>query len=95
MKLVLFNGGQPGVLKDDGVVEIGHIVSNIGASIGQEAMEAIITNYDDIRSDLLNAEKTGALIPLAEVQLEAPLPRPNKILCMGGNFTEFLSLIHI
>ncbi len=89
MKLVLFNGGQPGVLKDDGVVEIGHIVSNIGASIGQEAMEAIITNYDDIRSDLLNAEKTGALIPLAEVQLEAPLPRPNKILCMGGNFTEF------
>jgi len=89
MKLVLFNGGQPGVLKEDGVVEIGHIVSNIGASIGQEAMEAIITNYDDIRSDLLKAEETGALIPLSEVRLEAPLPRPNKILCMGGNFTEF------
>jgi hypothetical protein len=29
-------------------------------------------------------------IPLSSVQLRAPVPRPGKIVCIGGNFGEFV-----
>ena len=48
MKLVLFNGGRPGLLKEGGVVDIGNAVAPL---TGQEAMEAIITRIDSLRDE--------------------------------------------
>ncbi|MFQ6026881.1 MAG: fumarylacetoacetate hydrolase family protein [Dehalococcoidia bacterium] len=89
MKLVLFNGGRPGLLRDDGVVDISDAVAPLGASSGQQAMEAIITHIDDLRAELSRLEREGNAVPLTEVSLGPPLPRPSKILCMGGNYREF------
>ena len=89
MKFVLFNDGRPGLLRDDGVVDISDVVGRLGSRVGQEAMEAIITHIDDLRADLSQLEQTGNAVPLSDVTLLAPLPRPSKILCMGGNFREF------
>lgn len=89
MKLVLFNDGRPGLLRDDGVVDISDLVGPLGARTGQEAMEAIITRIDDLRGDLSHLQQEGAALPLSSVSLLPPLPRPNKILCMGGNYREF------
>lgn len=89
MKLVLFNDDRPGLLRDDSVVDISAVVSPLGAQVGQEAMAAIITHMDDLRAELSRLEKDGNAVPLASVSLRAPLPRPNKILCMGGNYREF------
>ena len=89
MKFVLFNDNRPGLLREDGVVDISDLVSPLGASGGQEAMEAIITHIEDLRADLSRREGDGEAVPLAEVALHAPLPSPNKILCMGGNYREF------
>lgn len=88
MKLLLFNNGHPGILTDAGVVDISDIVKSF-ASNGSSAMDTLITNFDQLKTALSTAEKTGSRIPLSEVRLEAPIPRPEKILCMGGNFTEF------
>ena len=89
MKLVLFNGGRPGLLKDGGVVDISDVVSSLGVQAGQEAMESIITHMDSLRDDLSRTERDGSVTPLSEVSLQPPLPRPNKVLCMGGNYREF------
>ena len=89
MKFVLFNDNRPGLLREDGVVDISDLVSPLGASQGQAAMEAIITHIDDLRADLSQRESAGDAVPLAQVSLHAPLPSPNKILCMGGNYHEF------
>ena len=89
MKLVLFNDGRPGLLTDGGVIDVSEVVRSTGARGGQEVMEAIITNMDDLRSELSRLEKEGDAIPLSNVTLQAPLPMPGKVLCMGGNFTEF------
>ena len=89
MRLVLFNGGRPGVLNDTGVIDISGVARGSEAFVGQEAMEAIITNFYEIQPELLDVAKSKIGIPFAEVALEAPLPHPRKILCMGGNFTEF------
>ena len=89
MKLVRFNDGAPGLLTDHGVIDVSQVVGP--EEIGDErgALAAIIRRLDDLRSDLLQIEKSGEVIPLTNVILKAPLPKPSKILCMGGNFTEF------
>jgi len=87
MKLVLFNDGRPGLLTDGGVIDVGQVVGPAGG--GQEAMESIITRMDDLRAELSRLENDGDAIPLSNVALQPPLPKPGKILCMGGNFTEF------
>ena len=89
MKLVLFNDYRPGLLKGDSVVDLGAIVSPFGAQTGQAAMEAIISHIDDLRDQLSSLEQEGEGVPLSTMALRPPLPRPNKILCMGGNFREF------
>lgn len=89
MKLVLFNEGRPGLLRGEGVVDISNVVSPLGAQAGQEAVEAIITHIEDLRAELSRLEREGDAVPLSSVSLRSPLPRPKKILCMGGNYREF------
>jgi 2-keto-4-pentenoate hydratase/2-oxohepta-3-ene-1,7-dioic acid hydratase in catechol pathway len=89
MKLLLFSDGRPGLLTDRGVVDSTIAVRNVTQSTGQHAMQAIIANFDAIRDDLNTLERDGDAVPLASVSLQAPLPHPDKILCMGGNFSEF------
>src|SRR3990172_3166836 len=89
MRFVLVENGTPGLLKDRGVVDISNVVRGLGVRGGQEAMEAIISNIDAIRPELARLEQQGAAVPLSAVTLQAPLPKPRKILAMGGNFTEF------
>ena len=72
MKIVLFNGGRPGLLKDGGVVDISDAVARLGVQSGQAAMEAIITHMDSLRDDLSRMERQGSVTPLSEVSLPWP-----------------------
>jgi 2-keto-4-pentenoate hydratase/2-oxohepta-3-ene-1,7-dioic acid hydratase in catechol pathway len=89
MKLLLFNEGRPGLLKGDGVIDISDAVRSVAPGTGQEAMQAIIANFDTLRPELERLQQSGQSVPVSSVKLNAPLPRPSKILCMGGNFREF------
>ena len=83
MKFVMYNDNQPGILTDAGVIDIGDLCPDGG----QAAIVHLIANYDDLKSQLEARAAEGT--PVAGAQLQAPLPRPNKILCMGGNYREF------
>ena len=83
MKFVMYNDNRPGILTGQGVIDIGDLCPGDG----QAAMVHLITNYDALKSQLEARAAEGS--PLAGAQLRAPLPSPNKILCMGGNFREF------
>ncbi len=83
MKFVTYNDNRPGILTDAGVIDI----SDLCPGGGQAAIVHLITNYDDLKPQLETRAAGGA--PVAGAQLQAPLPRPNKVLCMGGNFREF------
>tara|TARA_B100000029_G_scaffold504550_1_gene583608 strand:+ start:320 stop:1264 length:945 start_codon:yes stop_codon:yes gene_type:complete len=86
MEFVLFNDGKPGVLKGDKIVDLSKLVEN---RTGQEAMSYIITNLERLRATIETSANDYPGTPLKEVVLGPPLPHPGKILCMGGNFTEF------
>ena len=83
MKFVMYNDNQPGILTDAGVIDIGDLCPGGG----QAAIVNLITNYDDLKSQLETRAAEGT--PVSGAQLQAPLPRPGKILCMGGNYREF------
>src|SRR5438874_2754191 len=88
MKFVVFNEGRPGVLTDSGVVDVSDLVRQLGHSAGQDAMRALIENYDKLRPDLMRLAIEGRAMPLSSVTLQAPVPRA-KVLAMGGNYREF------
>ena len=86
MKLVLFDAHQPGVLKDGGVVDIGARVPR--ERTGQETIQTIIKEFESLRSGIEREVEEGKVIPLSQVRLRAPLPRPSNILAMAGNYKE-------
>ena len=91
MRLVLFQGRseeavRPGLLTDRGVVDISR-----EAGIGyapQLTMTSIIDRFDSLRPALERAQGEAEAIPLEQVRLRAPLPRPGKILACIGNYWE-------
>jgi 2-keto-4-pentenoate hydratase/2-oxohepta-3-ene-1,7-dioic acid hydratase in catechol pathway len=53
-------------------------------------IEGLITNFHALQGALKQARQQGQGVPLTSVHLRAPVPRPGKIVCMGGNFGEFV-----
>ncbi|MBI4202511.1 MAG: fumarylacetoacetate hydrolase family protein [Chloroflexi bacterium] len=89
MKLVLYDDDRPGLLKGDGVVDAGEATKTVAGRTGQQTMEGIIASFDSLRPALERLLARGKQIPLSGVKLQAPLPRPGKIWCMGANYREF------
>src|SRR5262245_35036066 len=91
MKLALFQppGAAdivPGVLTDRGVVSIADAVPRDHTP--QLTMQGIIDHFEALRSTLERRARETAPIPLANVRLRAPLPRPGKILACIANYWE-------
>jgi 2-keto-4-pentenoate hydratase/2-oxohepta-3-ene-1,7-dioic acid hydratase in catechol pathway len=92
MKLALFSTPdqddvRPGVVVDDGIVDVSGVVPS--ATSPQRTMETIIDGFEGgLRQDLQRASREGQPVPLANVRLRAPLPRPGKVMCCIANYWE-------
>ena len=91
MRLVLFKAGDgstalPGVLTDRGIVNVSEAV--VQSHTPQLTMEGIIDGFEGLRPALEGLAETGDAIPLGDVRLLPPLPRPGKILACIGNYWE-------
>jgi 2-keto-4-pentenoate hydratase/2-oxohepta-3-ene-1,7-dioic acid hydratase in catechol pathway len=88
MKIVLFNDYQLGLLRGDEVVDVSAEVQSVARPTPQLTLEGLITNFHELKPALQKALDSSAGIPLASVKLRPPVPRPGKIVAMGGNFGE-------
>jgi 2-keto-4-pentenoate hydratase/2-oxohepta-3-ene-1,7-dioic acid hydratase in catechol pathway len=91
LKFVLFESAgaaepRPGLLTDRSVVDLGGLVPR--GHTPQLTMQALIDGFDALRPELARLGETAAALPLEQVQLRAPLPRPGKILCCIANYWE-------
>ena len=57
MKFVLFNNGTPGLLRTDGVVDLSSTIHPFTSETGQKAMETIIENSKNLKSELENIDR--------------------------------------
>jgi 2-keto-4-pentenoate hydratase/2-oxohepta-3-ene-1,7-dioic acid hydratase in catechol pathway len=89
VKLALFQKGSdvlPGVITGRGVVDVADLVPR-GAT-PQLTMSGIIDGFERLRPALERRAQDGAAMPLENVQLRPPLPRPGKILACIANYWE-------
>jgi 2-keto-4-pentenoate hydratase/2-oxohepta-3-ene-1,7-dioic acid hydratase in catechol pathway len=94
MRLVLFQGpgtGQalhPGVLTDQGVIDVSSATSGLNAISPQHHMQLIIDEFQALRPSFERLVSERSPLPLSGIRLRPPLPRPGKILCCIGNYWE-------
>jgi 2-keto-4-pentenoate hydratase/2-oxohepta-3-ene-1,7-dioic acid hydratase in catechol pathway len=91
MKLVMFEMGEkagpmPGLLTERGVVSLAGIVEP--GHTPQLTMQNLIDGYDRLKPVLERLADEGGAVPLTQVRLRPPLPRPGKILCCIANYWE-------
>src|ERR1700683_1395575 len=88
MKLALFNDYVPGVVNGERIIDISGIVGSAVMSLpAADRVLALIADFDRLRSRITEGAR-GQGLPLAQVQLRAPVPRPSKMLFGLGNYRE-------
>ena len=88
MKFVFYNEFQPGLLKDNQVIDIKDLLKNIQAQTPQLLLEGFITKYQELKPSLEMALKDRGGVPLQSVRLRQPVPKPSLILCCIGGYKE-------
>ena len=88
MKLMVFNDDRVGVVRGDAVVDVTAAVSGVPHTGAGNLMSAVIARFADLRASIERAAASGAGLPLAQVRIRPPLPRPNNVVCMAVNYME-------
>ncbi|MCA0304172.1 MAG: fumarylacetoacetate hydrolase family protein [Proteobacteria bacterium] len=88
MKLCYFNDFRLGVLKGDSVVDITDTVKDIPHRDSRDLICGLIEHWDKYKSKVEKAAADGKGVPLKDVKLRPPVPRPGNIVCMAVNYME-------
>ena len=86
MKLVLTSDNRIGALRDETVVDVSSVFSDIPYRSAADRMPRVLAVFLDRRSQIEAAIASGT--PLQDVSLQAPVPRPPKIMAAFGNYRE-------
>jgi len=88
VKILFFDDFRLGVLVDDHVIDVSEVAEGIPHAHPQDIMNQVIADWGTYRG-LIEAELThGRAIPLQQVRVRPPLPRPTNIDCMARNYME-------
>ncbi len=88
MRICYFNDFRLGVVKGDGVVDISHVVEDIPHTGPGNLISGLIARFDEYRRKIEAAVSSGNTVPLKDVRIRPPLPRPGTISCMAVNYME-------
>ena len=89
MKITFFNDWRLGVLKGaDKIVDVSAVVSRSAPAEPHDVINTVIAQWENFKGPIADLVAKEAGVPLASVQLRAPLPRPINIACMAVNYME-------
>jgi 2-keto-4-pentenoate hydratase/2-oxohepta-3-ene-1,7-dioic acid hydratase in catechol pathway len=88
MKLLYFNDFRLGVLRGDEVVDVTAVVQNVPHTGPGNLIIGVIERWSDLRSRIERAGGTGKGVPVSQVKIRPPLPKPVNIDCMAVNYME-------
>ena len=89
MRIAMFDDNRIGVVaNDDTVVDVGDLIEQYGPLGPEDLLPDLISNFDELRSELASRSEAGGGKPLADVKLQSPITRPTKIVCLIGNYRE-------
>ncbi|MGP0089886.1 MAG: fumarylacetoacetate hydrolase family protein [Xanthobacteraceae bacterium] len=88
MKLAYFNDWKLGVVSGNAVVDVSSVVRDLPHTGPHDLINGLIERFAGYRDRLADAAARGKSIPLTEVKLRPPLPKPTNIECMAVNYME-------
>ena len=88
MKILFFDDFKLGVLKGDTVVDVSQVVQDIPHTGPHDLISGLIERFADYRAALDQAASRGTGVPLSQVRIRPPLPKPYNIDCMAVNYME-------
>ncbi len=88
MRLLNFDDFRLGVLAGDSVIDVTDIVSDIPHIDRGDLINGLIERFDDYRGKLEAAAANGGGVPLANVRIRPPVPKPTTVDCMAVNYME-------
>jgi len=88
VKLLYFDDFALGVVVGDHVVDVTSAIDGIRYVGPGDRMNGLIERFGEYRPRIEAAAATGRRVPLAQVRIRPPLPRPTSIVCMAVNYME-------
>jgi 2-keto-4-pentenoate hydratase/2-oxohepta-3-ene-1,7-dioic acid hydratase in catechol pathway len=88
MKLLFFDDFRLGVVKGDAVVDVMDAVRSIPHTGPHNLISGLIERFDEYRQSLVQVVERGGGVPLSQVRVRPPLPKPGNIACMAVNYME-------
>ena len=88
MKLLFYDDFKLGAAVGDTVVDLSEAVSDIVHTSPQELLNRLIAEFPRYRERLEQAVNRGSGVPVSQVRVRPPLPKPNNIVAMAVNYME-------
>jgi 2-keto-4-pentenoate hydratase/2-oxohepta-3-ene-1,7-dioic acid hydratase in catechol pathway len=88
MKLLFFDDFKLGVLKGDTVVDVTEAVQSLPHTGPHNLISAVIEQFASYKGRLEEAVARGQGVPVSQVRIRPPLPKPYNIVCMAVNYME-------
>jgi len=88
VKLLFFGDFKLGVLKADAVVDVSDTVRSIPHTGPHNLISGLIERFADYKSRLEDVVARGRGVPLGQVKIRPPLPKPYNIDAMAVNYME-------
>ena len=89
MRIVVFDDYRLGVVEDGGVADVSRVVDERWCGTPY-AMTWLIERWDDAREAIVAAAAAVEPLPLSDVRLRAPLPRPRQLLAAPLNYHQHI-----
>ncbi|MFL6799230.1 MAG: fumarylacetoacetate hydrolase family protein [Xanthobacteraceae bacterium] len=88
MKILFFDEYKLGVLQGETVVDVSALVQRIPHTGPHDLINGLIERFAEYRQQLSEAASRGSGVPLKDVRIRSPLPRPINLDCMAVNYME-------
>ena len=88
MKIVFFNDFKLGIVRGETVVDVSDAVKDIPHIGPYDLINGLIGQFDKHSNSLQRIAEHGQGVPVSQVRLRPPLPKPANIVCMAVNYIE-------
>jgi 2-keto-4-pentenoate hydratase/2-oxohepta-3-ene-1,7-dioic acid hydratase in catechol pathway len=88
MKLLFFDDFKLGVLNRDLVIDVSQVVREIPHTGPHDWINGLIERFEEYRGRLQEAADRGKGVPVDQVRVRPPLPKPYNLIAMAVNYLE-------
>jgi 2-keto-4-pentenoate hydratase/2-oxohepta-3-ene-1,7-dioic acid hydratase in catechol pathway len=88
VKLLFFDEFKLGVLEGDAVIDVSQAVRDVPHTGPHDLISGVIARFADYKRRLEEAAARGRGVPVGQVRIRPPLPKPFNIVCMAVNYME-------